>query len=224
MKSLPDRWGRWTGIEGLPLIVVCSSVLVYLFDMVSPGFIPLLTLSREAVGAGQWWRCVTFLFVPPFIDGFLFWRVSQSLGVLLMVFWFMFVYNMASSLERAWGTFRFTVYFLAGALATLSVAFFPGVGTVTNGYLQASLFLAFAALFPNVEVLVFFVIPIKVKWLGGLTWITLVWGLLTGDTATRLTVAAGLFNYFLILGPGLWGDLRLRWEVIRNRRRFQGRL
>lgn len=223
MKRLSSRWGAFTGIEGLPLIIVSSNALVYLFDLVRPGLVADLTLRHDALLAGQWWRLLTFLFVPPFIDNFFFFRVPPPGNMVLMVFWFMFLYTMATSLEQVWGTFRFTVYFLVGAAATAAVAWLPLGGWVTNGYLQASLFLAFAALFPDMEVLLFFFLPVKVRWLGRFTWLSIGLGFFSGDALARLTIAAGLVNYFLILGPDLWGRARLRWQSVRARRRFRAR-
>ncbi|MBL8022825.1 MAG: hypothetical protein JNK54_00890 [Elusimicrobia bacterium] len=214
------RWGAFGGIEGLPLIIVFSNVLVFLFNLLHPGLIGLLNLSHDALWEGQWWRLVTFVFVPPFTS-------ASSLGsptvmsVVLMFVWFLFLHTMVTALEHAWGSGRFTVYFLVGVVATALVGLLPLAGPLTNGYLQASFFLAFATLFPHVEVLLFFIVPVKVKWLGYFTWAMLGLGFLLGSGLVRLTILAGLVNYFLILGPDLWDQVRLRWETFRNRRRFR---
>lgn len=216
------RWDSFIGIEGLPLIIVFSNVLVYLFNLFQPGLIDLLNLSHDALWAGQWWRLVTFVFVPPFsAAGAL--SSPSPFNVIIMFVWFMFLHTMVTSLELAWGSARFTVYFMVGVVATALVGLMPFSETLTNGYLQASLFLAFAALFPDVEVLLFFILPVKVKWLGYVTWGTIGMGFLWGRAPVRLTIAAGLVNYFLILGPDLWGRARLRWQTFQNRRRFRSR-
>ena len=222
MTRSPIRWASFRGIEGLPLIIVFSNVLVYLFNLFQPGLIDLLNLSHDALWAGQWWRLVTFVFVPPF-------SAAGSLGspspfnVVMMFVWFMFLHTMVTSLENAWGSARFTLYFLVGVVATAMVGLLPFSGSLTNGYLQASLFLAFAALFPDVEVLLFFILPVKVKWMGYVTWCSIGVGFLWGSAPVRLTILAGLVNYFLILGPDLWTRARLRWQTFQNRRRFRGR-
>jgi hypothetical protein len=221
MVRSPIRWASFPGIEGLPLIIVFSNVLVYVFNLFQPGLIDLLNLSHDALWAGQWWRLITFVFVPPFSAGG--GLASPSAFNLIMMFvWFMFLNTMVTALEQAWGSARFTLYFLVGVLATALVGLLPFSGSLTNGYLQASLFLAFAALFPDVEVLLFFILPVKVKWMGYVTWGTIGFGFLWGHAPTRFTIAAGLVNYFLVLGPDLWGRARLRWQTYQNRRRFRG--
>lgn len=220
LRSL--RRFSFPGIEGLPLIIVGSNVLVYLFELFRPGLVQDLLLSHATLRAGDWWRLVTFLFVPPFIDSFLFFRVASPANLVLMFFWFSFLYTMASSLENVWGAGRFTLYFLAGAAATGALAFLPNGGLVTNGYLQSSLFLAFAALFPEMKVLLFFFIPVKVRWLGWLTWFWIGVAVVFGSGWARLLAGAGVFNYFLLLGPDLWERWSLRVQVFRNRRRFRG--
>jgi hypothetical protein len=204
-------------------LIVFSNVLVFLFNLLHPGLIGLLNLSHDALWAGQWWRLVTFVFVPPFTAS------SSSLGspsvmsVVLMFVWFLFLHTMVTALEQAWGAARFTLYFLVGVLATAMVGLLPFSVSLTNGYLQASFFLAFATLFPQVEVLLFFIVPVKVRWLGYVTWGMMGMGFLWGTLPVRLTIVAGLANYFLILGPDLWDRARLRWRTVQNHRRFRNR-
>jgi hypothetical protein len=188
---------------------VASSALVALFDMAHPGLISLLYLSTGGAWAGQWWRFITFLFVPP------------GLSPLFLLLWLYVFYLYAHSLEAEWGAFRFTLYYGVGALATMAVAFTPEPGVVSNAWLNASLFLAFAALFPDVELLLFFVLPVKVKWLGYIAWASLIWALGSGDLLTRLSITAALLNYFLFFGPELWQKARLRVQVWNNRRRWK---
>jgi hypothetical protein len=212
--KLPERWGPFRGVEGLPQIIVLSNVLVAVFNALRPGLLADLVLIPSRVHAGEWWRLLTFLFVPPpFLGGWSF---------LWLAFWLLLLYNVSTALENAWGPFRFTVYFAAGALATALVAVVPFPGVVTNGYLQTSLLLAFATLFPEEQFLLFFVVPVKAKWLAVFTAATMGWAFLAGGALTRLTIAASLVNYALLLGPDLWERWKLWREVRRNRRRWPG--
>lgn len=209
MRRLPIRWGRFHGIEGLPLIIVATNALVYLFEMFNPGLVSQLVLSPRAVYHGEIWRLFTFLFVPP------------GMGLLFIAFWLYLLYVYASALENEWGTFRFTLYYAVGALATAAVGVIPVRGIVPNVFLNASLFLAFAALFPDFELLLFFILPVKIKYLGYLTWIILAFNFLSGGTLVRLAILAALLNYILFLGPDIWEGIQLRLQVYRNRRRLK---
>ena len=212
--KLPERWGSFRGVEGLPHIIVLSNALVYIADLLRPGLISDLVLSSAGVRAGEWWRLATFLFVPP--------PLSQAWSFLWLAVWLLVMHNVATALENAWGAFRFTVYFLTGAVATALLAAFPWPGVVTNGYLQLSLFLAFATLFPDEVFLLFFILPVKAKWLAIFTAGGMGWAFLAGDWITRLAVGAALIPYALLLGPELWEKGKLWLEVRRNRRRFGG--
>ncbi len=209
MIRLPNHWGAFKGIEGLPLIIVASNAVVYVFELFNHGLMPLLHLTPQGVYAGEVWRFITFLFVPPPLQPF------------FMFFWLYLLYTYASALEMEWGTFRFTVYYLVGAAATLLVGFCPVIGIVSNVYLNASLFLAFATLFPNFELLLFFFLPVKVKYIGYLTWAWIILSFFTSGLLTRLTILAALLNYFLLLGPDIWESLKLRWQVYQNRKRWR---
>lgn len=211
---LPDRWGPFQGIEGLPHIIVLSNALVYLFDLFSPGMMDHLLLFPARVHAGEWWRLVTFLFVPPPFPG--------SWGLLWLALWLMVLHNVSTALENAWGSFRFTVFFLSGAVATALLALHPFPVVLPNGWLQASLFLAFATLFPDEVFLLFFIVPVKAKWLAIFTAVVTAWAFVTGGAVTRWVIGASLVNYFLLLGPDLWGKAVLWWEVRRNRRNWPG--
>jgi hypothetical protein len=209
---LPERWGPFRGIEGLPAIIAASNVLVYVFDLVRPGITGDLLLIPSRVHAGEWWRLLTFPFVPPpFLGG---------ASLLWLALWLLLLYNVSTALENAWGAFRFTVYFLTGAAATALIAAAPFPAIVTNAYLQSSLLLAFATLFPDEQFLLFFVIPMKAKWLAVFTGAVMAWRFLAGDMVTRLAIAASLVNYFLLLGPDLWEKFQLWRQLRRSRGRW----
>ena len=88
---------------------------------------------------------------------------------LWLFFSFYIFYMIGNSLEQHWGTFRFNLFVLCGYLLTVLMAFVSPGAIITNTYFLGSVFLAFATLFPNIEFRLFFVLPVKVKWLGWLT-------------------------------------------------------
>ena len=93
--------------------------------------------------------------------------------------------------------------------------------TIGNGFLYSTLFLAFATLYPETELLLFFILPVKVKYLAWLTWLAVGLSFVMGTASTRIAIVAALSNYFLFFGADLWSAVRLRWEVYKNRRRFR---
>jgi hypothetical protein len=129
------------------------------------------------------WRLITFLFIPP---------PATPFWILINLY---FTWWVGSSLEQNWGAFKFNVYYAIGAVATVVAAFFAG--GATNFWLDASLFLAFATVFPNVQILLFFILPIRVKWLGLVTVAGMAFSAFTSGWDVRASIAAALVNYLL---------------------------
>ena len=156
------------------------------------------------------WRLVTFLFLP--------WQVSGgTLGPLLTMFALFFLYTIGSSLEAEWGSFRFATFYLLAALGTLASSLL--FGSVTNSFINQSLFLAFATVFPEYEILLFFILPVKVKWLGLLAGAALVWQFLLGGMAERAGIVVALVAWLLFCGPTFVAHLRGRVGGVAGSRR-----
>jgi membrane associated rhomboid family serine protease len=153
----------------------------------------LLYFSRELILQGQVWRLVTFIFLPP--------RNGMILWVLLALYFYYFIGN---SLESVWGKTRFTMYYLCGAIGAMLAGFITGFGE--NMYLNLSMFLAFAALFPNHEIMLFFVLPIKVKYLAYLDAAMLLFSFIASDWPGRAAILASLLNLLLF-----FGDNFIKW-------------
>lgn len=208
LDKLERKYGR-LGIPNLMLYIVTTMLFVTIFDVVL-GF-PLssyLSLNRALVFRGQVWRLFTFIFIPP------------SSSVLTLVLALYFYYFIGSNLENIWGTFRFNVYYLFGLLGCMIAGLITGYGS--NDYLNLSLFLAFAYLFPNHEVLLFFIIPIKMKYLAYLDWALFAISFLFGSWATRAAILASLINFFIFFGPDIWHTIKMRRgnDVQRNFRKY----
>lgn len=204
LDKLQRRYGRYALPHATEGLIVCQA-LTYLFCQNQPEFVKRIELVPRFVLQGDLWRLVTFLCQPP---------LTHWLWALL--FWYMF-YLMGTALEHTWGTFRYNVYLLAGWLATVAVSFLQPDAPASIGFLQGSIFLAFAHLFPDFEFLMFFILPVKVKWLALLQWLWYLYLIVTGSWMTALLVLASLFNFLLFFGPDLW--LRLR----KGRRRMAER-
>ena len=159
LDKLERKFGRYA-IPNLMYYIIILYGAGFVLNMLSPAFYyQYLSLDVGAVLSGQLWRVVTFIIQPP----------SDSL--IFIVFALYLYYMIGMELERAWGAFRFNVYFFSGMLFHVVAAFLTyfvlKVSLPVNvWYLNMSLFFAFAALYPDMEFLLFFCIPVKAKWLA----------------------------------------------------------
>ncbi len=195
LDKLQRRYGRFAVPHVTEGLIVCQA-LTYFFYQTQPGFSGRIALLPRYVLQGEVWRLVTFLCTPPLA---VWW--------LALLFWYMF-YLTGTTLENTWGAFRYNVYLLVGWLATVAVSFLRPDAAASIHFLQASVFLAFAQLFPNFEFLLFFVLPVKVKWLALLQWLWYLYMIIVGDAMTELLVVASVCNFFAIFRRDIW--LRLR--------------
>ena len=167
MRKLMNKIDRFCymhprfGIPNLMLIVVIGNAAVWLLTkMDTTGqIVSLLSGSAQGILHGQVWRLVTYVFVP---------TEASPIWLLVMLY---FYYWIGSCLEREWGNGKFTIYYVSGMLLTaiygvvLSAILGRDV-VVSTTYLNLSMFFAFATLYPDMQVLLFFIIPIKVKYLA----------------------------------------------------------
>lgn len=208
-----NRFGH-LAIPGLPRIIVGFNALVFVLYKLNPAFLNNLTLQPAAVMNGEVWRLITFLFIPSF-GGLL----PDWIGAL---FYILFLWFVGNGLEEAMGAFRINVFYFLGMLGTMVAAFFFG-GTFSNAMLNTSLFLAFARFYPDVMIYLFFILPVKVKWLAWIAAGLMLLGLLTGDWAYRAAVVAAMANYLVFFGGDLIREARDRSETQARRRRFEAK-
>jgi hypothetical protein len=194
LARLERRIGRYA-IPNLILYVVGGMAVVWALSLSRPEGIERLMLDMSAVRRGEVWRLVTFLFIPP--------RASP-IWVLVNLY---FTWWVGSSLEQHWGSFKFNVYYFIGALGTIAAALMAG--PTSNMWLDSSLFLAFATIFPDVTILLFFILPIRVKWLGILAAVGIGYAFAVGAWGTRASIIAALVNYVLFFG-GHWRQVWLQ--------------
>jgi hypothetical protein len=197
LTRLERRFGRYAP-RGLTMWIVGLNGLAYLVTYARPELRWELDLNPEAVARGEVWRVVTFLFLP--------WQSGGGLGILLTAVALLFLYTVGTALEAQWGSFRFDVYYLLGALGTLAASFL--VGSLTNEYVNLSLLLAFASEFPDYEILFMFVLPLKMKWVGLISAAGVIWALATGNMQTRAGVLVAMANFLLFFAPDLVARLR----------------
>jgi hypothetical protein len=199
LARLERRFGG-LAIPNLILYVVGGMAIVWMLAFVRPDVVERLMLDMPAVRHGQLWRLVTFLFVP------------TDFGYLVMINLY-FTWWVGTSLEEAWGAFKFNAFYLFGALATIAAAAFAG--GASNLYLDESLILAFGTLFPDITILLFFVLPVRGKWIGLFAAALMVYEFLTGSLPERAAIAAAFATYFVFFA-GYWGGF-LRSRALQSK-------
>ncbi|TWT77337.1 hypothetical protein Pla123a_19970 [Posidoniimonas polymericola] len=185
---LDRRIGRFA-VPHVTLALILGQVLVFFAMMTQEqNVVGRILLGREAVLAGEWWRLVTYVFVPP------------SGNVLFALIGWMFFHFLGSTLESTWGDFRYNAYLLIDWVLTTAVAMLVPGTIATNVFIGVSVLLAFARLYPDYTIQLYFILPIKIKWLGYLAAAGYALTLITGDWPTRAMVLASVANYLLFFG------------------------
>lgn len=208
MSKFEKKFGKYA-IPNLTTILIACYAVGYLLDMLAPQMLNYLTLNPLLICRGQVWRVITWIVVPP-STGNLF-----SLLLMLYLYW-----SLGASLERAWGTYRYNVYMISGILLTVLGSFVTmglsflmygeawelmtqvGALCFSTNYINMSIFLAFAVTFPDMQLLLMFIIPIKVKWLGIVYGVMVAWDFISGahfSLGSLGTIDASLFRRVAIL-------------------------
>jgi membrane associated rhomboid family serine protease len=190
-REYEKRFGEFP-LSNITNYLIGGQILVYILGFVYPGLIDSIRLQREFLFAGQWWRLITFLFIP----------FAQD-PIWIALAWY-FMYMIGTALEAIWGSFRYALYLAISIVATIvSAMLFPGAA-FGNGYIFTSLFLAFAYLNPDFKLLIFFIIPVKIKWIALLSWIGLAVALITGGLSTRIQTLLSVGNFLIFFGQELY--------------------
>lgn len=201
------------------LYIVLGNVLVYLVGLMDTTgtFYNLLYFSPAAFLRGQVWRLLTFAIVP------------TTEGILWLAISLYFYYFIGTALEREWGAGKFTIYYFGGLLLTALYAVVWYLITrqsvfVTAHYLNLSLFFAFATLWPEQRVLLFFFIPVKMKWLAwadaALFVYEIVSYLANGYVGHALVPVVAMLAYLVFCGG--WLIDRFRPGAVKQRARSAG--
>ena len=199
LDSLERKIGKYA-IRNLSLYIIIAYIIGYILALT--GSVEFISLNPYYISKGQIWRIITWIIVPP---------SSLDIFTIIMLYFF---YSIGSALERTWGAFRYNVYIFSGIIFTVIGAVLlyvistnGGLDGVSAGYLVSrgfstyyinlSIFLAFAATYPNIQVLLFFVIPVKVKWLAYVDAAILVYQFVISGAAGRIAIVMSLLNFFV---------------------------
>lgn len=208
--KLENKYYKYS-IKNLMLYIVTLTFATYLVSTFNPSIIDNFMLIPNLVLKGQIWRLITFLFIPP------------TFSPLWLIITLYFYYMIGTSLENYWGSFKFNLYYLIGTLATIAAMFITG-GYGTSFYLNLSLFLAFAYLFPNMEILLFFILPIKVKYIGYVYWISLAYAVLFSPFPSKITALFSVLNFLIFFGDEIFTRAKARRYSYLRRKEFKSKL
>ena len=210
MMKLIDKLERSLGrfaIPNLTLILVAGQSLCFILAAARPEFVEDLVLIPELVLKGEVWRIITFMIIPP---------ASNPIFAFFALYIF---YFMGTTLEGLWGYPRYNLYIFIAYIATIVATFVGPVFIAGNIYIASSVFLAFAFLYPNYEFLIFFILPVKVKYIAWLTWFLYSVQFIGGEASERALLVASLCNFFLFFGD----DIRDRMKARKRRSDFEAK-
>lgn len=216
MSRFEKKFGRYA-IPNLTTILILFYAVGYLLRYMFPDILGYMTLNPYLILHGQVWRLITWVIVPP--------PSSNILSTLIMLYFYWFL---GSTLERTWGTWRYNVYMFSGMFFTILGSFAAlglsyliydgvwwelasniGVMYFNTSYINMSIFLAFAVTFPEMQVLLMFIIPIKVKWMGVVYGVLIAWQFIEGvkinlgvtvldiSLFSRMAIVFSLLNFFV---------------------------
>ncbi|MDO5156718.1 MAG: hypothetical protein Q4D51_12210 [Eubacteriales bacterium] len=207
MTKLERKFGKHS-IPNLTVILISGFVLGYMIEIFAPEALQILALNPAKVMRGQVYRLITWIVIPPY---------GASVFVIITLF---FYFSIGRTLERVLGDFRYTVYILSGIIFTdlgimltyiimkmmgkaayLDMYYSYGLFGASTYYLCMSMFLAYAFMFPENQVLLYFFIPVKIKWLGYLDIAYLIveflrFGMM-GYYTGMVTVVMSVFNFII---------------------------
>ena len=199
IDKLERKFGRF-GIPNLTIYMIVCYVIGYALMIVNPGIMNWLRLEPAYILRGQVWRLVTWVLYPPSTSGVLWFAIAVLF----------FYYPIGTSLERTIGTFKYTLYILSGVIFTILGAFilyFLLGGNVLVGnvfstyYISLSTFLAYAMCYPDMQVLLMFIIPVKMKWMAIFYVVIVVYEMIqyimAGAWYLVIPIVASLLNFII---------------------------
>ena len=222
IDKLERKFGRF-GIPNLTIYMIVCYVIGYALMIVNPGILNWLSLEPAYILRGQVWRLVTWVLYPPSTSGVLWFAIAVLF----------FYYPIGTSLERTIGTFKYTLYILSGVVFTILGAFilyFLLGGNVLVGnvfstyYISLSTFLAYAMCYPDMQVLLMFIIPVKMKWMAIFYVVIVVYEMIqyvmAGAWYLVIPIVASLLN-FIIFYFGTKDFSRYNPKEIHRRNEFR---
>lgn len=210
LDRLERKIGKYS-IRNLMIYITALNGAVFLLAFLIPdlNLYSKLALIPSLVMKGEVWRLITFLFIP------------MNSSPIWIVFTLYFYYLIGSALEREWGSFKFNVYYLIGVLGTIGAAFLGGGADAV--ILNFSLIFAFAYLFPNFQIMLFFFLPVKIKYMAIAYAVLLI--ISAGFSPVRwLMIIGSVVNFILFFWRDLYYRLKFNKKAHITRQQFKAQI
>lgn len=219
LNKMERKFGRYA-IHGLMKYVVACYIIGYVLEFFAPQLYSYLTLEPYMIfHYGQVWRIVSWVLIPPPTGNIIF-------AVIMIVLY----YQLGNALENTWGAFRFNLYIFGGVLfsilgALILYAIYGGQpvsfdGSFSTYYINMGIFLAFALCYPDMQILLYFIIPIKMKWMAIVYGALMVYEFVTSGWTGRVAILASILN-FLIFFFATRNYQRISPKEIHRKKNFQ---
>ena len=193
LDKMERRFGRYA-IRNLTMYLLAGYAIGYLLSFTMPQLLTYFTLEPALILKGQVWRLLSWVIIPP------------NDNIIFVIFMMLLYYSLGNTLESYWGAFRYNVYIFSGILFTVIGAFIVNglIGGVTGFgslystyYINMSIFLACASIMPDYQLLLYGIIPIKMKWLAILDVVLLAVDAVQGGLIIRIVIIAALLNFII---------------------------
>ena len=193
LDKMERRFGRYA-IRNLTMYLLAGYAIGYLLSFTMPQLLTYFTLEPALILKGQVWRLLSWVIIPP------------NDNIIFVIFMMLLYYSLGNTLESYWGAFRYNVYIFSGILFTVIGAFIVNglIGGVTGFgslystyYINMSIFLACASIMPDYQLLLYGIIPIKMKWLAILDVVLLAVDAVQGGLIIRIVIIASLLNFII---------------------------
>lgn len=199
LDKLERKLGRFA-IPNLTVYLLVGYVIGFGIVNLMRDMVGYLTLEPALILRGQVWRLISWVLIPP------------TDNLISLVFLVLLYYSLGTALERTWGSFRYNVYIFSGLLFTVLAVFglyafyyfrygvevpLSAVGLIGTNYITMSIFLAFAVIYPDMEVMLYFILPIKMKWMALVYVVLAGYDFINGGIGIRVAISASLLNFVI---------------------------
>lgn len=235
MNSFNNKIRRFV-IPNLTLWLIAGYVVGYIISMVNSSFLYWLSLDPYKILHGQVWRLITWVIIPPNMLG------SDPLGLFLVLLVLFCCYSIGTVLERTWGTYKYNIFIFSGIFLAILFSFayllfikltydadgwetyvmYEALNGVTHWfafstyYINISIYMVYAMTFPNAIVRLYFIVPIKMKWLGIVDLVYLILMFIIGHPSEKFAIVAALLNCFIFYLSNIRGKSLNPYQIYRR--------